>query len=356
MSSNEKIAIVSNLTSGGGVVYKNNLLGKIPSIKKLEYFPRKMIIQKNKLLRIVYYIKYVYIDLFRDYYDISQKINKNKDINKVIVFQDSYIKAPYLLLFLKKKVLYILHEPPREFYEPISMHAPRNTDKLFNYFIRLPIKYIDLYLTKKATHIISNSEYSKKIIRKIYNKDSIMIYPGIGLNENLPIKFPSRENVCISVGSLLPYKGHAESIKAVSEIKQNRPKLIIIGNGTHKSKNYLIQLAHGLNVEIEVKNSISDKELTNEYLKAKVYINNAFFEPFGLAALEAIFCGCVLVTNETGGTKELKKYFPNKVLISESMKHNMSIMIQKGFKIKNRIPNKSKTFDWKNIAKLIKEI
>jgi hypothetical protein len=347
----DSTACISNLTKGGGVVYKDNLFKEI-TLNKDQYFsPRKFIESKIKFLNIIYYLKHVYFDLLIDYYKIAKKINNDKQIAKVIIFQDSYLKAPYVLAFLKPRTIYILHEPPREFYEPNYYHSPTLGNKLFNILIRYPIKYIDKYLTSKANVIVCNSEYSKKTIKNIYNKESVLIYPGVNINRTKSEFNKKRNWVCISVGSLLPYKGNKEAILVLSKTKV-KPKLIIVGNGNEQEKENLYNFAKDNSVEIKIISNISDVELKKEYSRSKIYINCAYKEPFGISALEAITNGCLLVTNKLGGTKELKKYFIKSVYISKN-NDSMSKIIDTLYNKENVIPKIVDEFKWKSIANKI---
>lgn len=358
MSISKQIVCVSNLTEGGAVVYKNQFKQSLKGVTEIS--PRRYMENKNKILNILTYIKYLYFDLLVDYYRISSKINNNSQVKKVIVFQDSYLKSPYCLFFLTKKTIYILHEPPREFYEPSNLHAPTFKNKIFNIVFRKPIKYIDYFATRKASVIVSNSIFSQKIIENIYKKKSTVVYPGIS-NEytNIKIDKTSKKN-CISVGSLLGYKGHIKTINDISKItKKNRPELLIIGSGTNQEINYLKKTALDLEVKIKILSNLTNKQLINKYIKSKIYINNAVNEPFGLAALESLFCGCYLVTNNTGGTKELKKYFINKVLVSDDGGLNMPTIISKVLSSTSNIEKKhtnSEIFNWKKISARIIEL
>jgi len=349
VSRKAKIAIISNLIRGGSVVYRDNVVDKIV-LEHKEYFPRQVSRSKNKLLNFVFYLKYIYFDLVIDYYRIAKILNSDINIEKVIVFQDGYIKAPYALGFLNKKSIYVLHEPPREFYEPLSLHAPTILSKMFN-FVRIPIKFFDYYLTRKASVIISNSYYSEEVIKKTYDKQSVVIYPGIK-KFLLGTKNKTRKRICISMGSLLPYKGHALTIEAISNIRKNRPVLIIIGDGTEILKKELIDYSKKLGVKLILIKEVDEKRLESLYLTARVYVNSAYKEPFGMTSLEAVSLGCYLVTIDSGGTKELKKIYKDKVQIFSNVK-NATELIENCLLFKNTIPRHEKKFDWKYVAKKI---
>ena len=344
----DSTACISNLTKGGSVVYKDNLFKEITLKKDQYYSPRKFIESKTRILNIILYLKYIYFDLLVDYYKIAKKINNDKQITKVFVFQDSYLKAPYVLAFLKSKTIYILHEPPREFYEPDYYHSPTIGNKIFNRLIRFPIKYIDKYLTSRSSVIVCNSKYSKNTIKNIYKKESELIYPGVNINRTKTIDANKRSWECISVGSLLPYKGHKEAISVLSKT-QIKPKLIIVGNGSKQEKEDLYNYAKDKSIEIKIISNISDNELSKEYSRAKIYINCAYKEPFGISSLEAILNGCLLVTNNLGGTKELKKYFLKSVYVAKN-NDIMSKIIDTLYDKKIIIPKNIDKFKWSNIA------
>lgn len=158
---------------------------------------------------------------------------------------------------------------------------------------------------------------------------------------------------CISVGSLLGYKGHEKTINSIATIKKDRPKLMIVGDGPDFLKRKLLNLSNEVGVDVEIKKNVDDLTLCKMYENSNVYINSAFCEPFGLSSLEAINYGCILVTNNTGGTSELKKFYPNSVLVSNDTFVEMGDSIKKALKRKRLIPEKNIAFDWHAIGKKI---
>ena len=306
----------------------NRGLSKKYQIKVFQ--PPKLGSQKG-IIGMFKYLGYLYYILPTSYRAISKKINAG-GFKAAIVHHDSYFKSPPALFFLKVRSIYILHEPPREFYEPSCFHAPRRIDRLFNIF-RVPIKYIDRYAVRRADVVVTNSYFSKTRAEKIYGIKTRMIYPAIS-NLFLSRSRVKKETICVSVGSLLPYKGHLLTIKALSRIGEI-PRLVIVGNGRQKEKNRLLSEARKLNVNIEIFDSVSDKKLKQIYSNAMVYVNSAYQEPFGLSALEAVACGSKLVTVNNCGTAELKKFFPDRVVVTKRTVRGISNGIAKT--LSNRI-------------------
>ncbi len=309
------MAIVHNLTGGGAarvLEESNKILSKYYQVKILTP-ERYQASNDSGLSKIISYLKYIYITLPENYRRISRSINSSK-FKAVIIHHDSYLKSPASLFDVNSKSIYILHEPPREFYEPSKYHAPLLKDKLVN-ALRLPILFIDKKAVKRATHVIVNSKFSKHRVDSIYGINSKLIYPGVSTRFH-PIKDVDKVNQCVSVGSPLPYKGHEITISAISRLK-TKPKLVIVGAGRGSEKNKINSYAVQQNVEIKLYNDLSDEDLNVIYNKSKVFVNAAFQEPFGLSALEALSSGTNLVTVDNCGTVELKKFFPNRVIVTD---------------------------------------
>ena len=347
----ETIVIIKNQTIGGGDRYCNNVILELKKKYTVETFTPLKFEEKSQLsiIKLWKYIKYVYFYLPKYYKQLGKKVTKNKEYKKIIVFQDAFRKCPDIFRFLHRKSAYILHEPPREFYEPISLHAPSLKDKLFTLFIRGPIFFIDRENTKKASVIITNSEFSKMKIKKIYKKNSSVIYPGVNILSNKKL---IRKFQCISVGSLLPYKGHTTAIKAIGQILNRRPLLVIVGSGTVRQKNELFSLANKYNVKIKIISNPTDKLLGTLYLKSLVYVNCAYSEPFGMTAFEGLSHGCSLVTVNNCGTEELKKLFPDNVYVSSEEVGDISEKIEKALNSERKKYN-FKNYSWGRVAKAI---
>lgn len=355
MKVRKKIAIVHNLTGGGAVrVLKETtrILSRYYIVKT--FTPEKYNDKGKKgIQKIFSYLKYIYFILPKSYKRISTTIN-NENFQTAILHHDAYIKAPTALSYLNKKSIYILHEPPREFYEPLRFHAPLIGDKVFT-LLRSPIYILDKVLTKRASIVVTNSKFSKNTIDRIYGIKSKLIYCGVSdiFHEIISIKQSTR---CISVGSLLPYKGHDLTISAIGKL-ENRPNLLIVGRGRKNEKEKLYALAKQSGVKVQIRDAITDKELNELYNKSKIFINSAYKEPFGLCALEALTVGSQVVTVSDCGTQELKKYFPDKVAVVSRNAKSISIGIQRA--LSNRINKRrrdTKIFKWENTVNELRKI
>ncbi|MBI2310257.1 glycosyltransferase family 4 protein [Candidatus Collierbacteria bacterium] len=341
----KKIAVIHNLTTGGAVRVLDETNRLLTQKYRIKIFsPPKATFRKNNIIQnVLDYLHYVYISLPTYYRRISREINDD-GYDVAIIHHDTYLKAPFALIFLKIKSIYILHEPPREFHEPLYFHAPLIKDKLFS-ILRIPIAILDKISTKRASHVVVNSKFSKNKIDKTYGVKSIIIYPGFSRNLEKTIKDVKRKQFCLSVGSLLPYKGHDLTIKAIGMMSK-KPQLVVVGNGREFENNNLKELAKIKGVRLRILEKVSDKKLKELYLSAKVYINSAYQEPFGLTSLEALSYGENLVTVDKCGTEELKEFFRKMVKVvnrtPESISEGINIMINK----KSSAPHLPEIFSW----------
>lgn len=351
----KKIAVIHNLTSGGAVrvlTETNRLLSRKYCIKIFSP-PKNIFRKKNIFQNIKDYLCYVYITLPNYYRRISREINEG-EYHAAIIHPDTYLKAPFVLFYLTIKSVYILHEPPREFYEPLCFHAPFIRDKLFT-ILRIPVAILDIIATKKAAHIVVNSKFSKTKIDKIYGVEAKIIYPGVTSEVVKTGESIKRKYLCLSVGSLLPYKGHELTIEAIG-LMSNKPELVVVGGGREVERKKLIKLAEKKEVALKIIDNITDGELNNLYRTAKVYVNSAYHEPFGLTSLEALYSGENLVTVDECGTQELKEFFGSRVSVVSRTTKSISKAIKNMLNGNNPIPRRPVVFSWGYFIKELSNI
>ncbi len=113
----------------------------------------------------------------------------------------------------------------------------------------------------------------------------------------------------LSVGRLVPRKGHSYLIDAVARLveKGKAIKLIIVGYGP--LKNELIE--RGKAIDLEIKEALSEEELNDEYKSADIFVlpsitdDQGEKEGLGLVLLESISFGVPVVAFDNGGIGEV---------------------------------------------------
>ncbi len=261
--------------------------------------------------RVISFFKYRFQYLY-----VVKKITKelnSKDYDVILV---SHWCSAILIPGLKKPVLYYSQEPPRHIYEYDpggfgEVLDPRNKTmrrifgkKILDRILNSIRKYIDLWCGRSAEIIISNSDYSKNILQKIYKKPVLRVYLGVDTNlfRHTNVK---KQNIVLSVGPLRFFKGHDFVIEGLGHLSADkRPGLIIVGAGEPYDKDYLLALSKKLNVSIEIKSEINTEALVELYNRAIATVCAFVREPFGLVAIESMACATPVIAVEEGGLAE----------------------------------------------------
>jgi glycosyltransferase involved in cell wall biosynthesis len=277
-------------TEEGGASWRNNMLPFSSHSTKINPWPS--FIGRNL---------WILIKLPFIHKKIAKTINK-QNYQAVLINHDYFTKSPYILRYINSKKIYILHEPQREYYEPKKYHAPLIKDKIAN-VLRYPIKLIDLFNTQKADLIIANSKYSQDIIKKVYKRESLLIYPGVNINLFKPSQKSNKEKLILLIGGLSRVKGHDFVIRSLYELLGNY-KIIIVGNGREEDHEFIQHISSKKNKYISIVNHLKDKELVDLYQKASVLCVGAYKEPFGLTSIESQACGTPVVAVKGGGVGE----------------------------------------------------
>ncbi|MCS7094159.1 MAG: glycosyltransferase family 4 protein [Candidatus Aenigmarchaeota archaeon] len=269
------------------------------TIKASEYFLKKFKeknigvydLQKEKNKNPI--LSLINLYSFHLYYliKLSREINKR---NYDLIFVHHFLTSP-IIPFLKYPCVYYCQEPVRMVYE-VNLARVK--------LAHLPYSYIDKFSVKKADLVLANSDYTREYIYRVYGIFSITNYLGVDTNLFRKIEI-EKENFILSIGVLHPVKAHDFVIRALGTIpKQKRPKLVLVGNGPEKNKNYLRTLASKCDVTLEIKENIDDIELVYLYNKAKVTTAAHMMEPFGLTAIESMACETPVVAVREGGFRE----------------------------------------------------
>lgn len=155
------------------------------------------------------------------------------------------------------------------------------------------LRKIDIKQSKNPDYIISNSYFIKDWVKKIYNRDSVVIYPPVYL-ENFPLE-ARKEDYYVVVGRVVHVKKFDIVVKAFNK---SGKKLIVIGDGDQL--NYLKRIASD---NITFTGFLSGAEVSSYIQKAKAFIQVGI-EGFGIAPIEAQSCGTPVIAFAYGGVLE----------------------------------------------------
>ena len=167
-------------------------------------------------------------------------------------------------------------------------------------------------IVKVADALITVSEHSKKDIMEIFDYDPArinVIYlgidPDIFSKKDIP-RLVSEEYI-LYVGGLAPRKGLLYLLKAFRKIKKHLPhQLLLIDSGGWNDKNiYKLISEHDLTDRVFLGTAKTLEEMANYYNHAEMLVFPSLYEGFGLPPLEAMACGCPVLTSANTSLKEL---------------------------------------------------
>ncbi|MCX7725540.1 MAG: glycosyltransferase family 4 protein [Chitinispirillaceae bacterium] len=125
----------------------------------------------------------------------------------------------------------------------------------------------------------------------------------------------------LSVGRLVPHKGHFILIKALSLLKVNiKWNFKIIGNGPLYKKLLKEIEKFSLSKKVIIEKDVSDSQLKNYYIDADIFVlpsieSKSGIEGFGIVLLEAMAYGVPIIASQSGGIEDVFAGCPEAALL-----------------------------------------
>lgn len=167
-------------------------------------------------------------------------------------------------------------------------------------------KHMVKYILKRATRIISVSEFNKQeLVKNLNITNSIMI---LNCADTSTYKSSGKkENIVLTVGNVNKEtwirKGISKFVEVAQELNSDI-QFIIIGKIDSSMESTTQQLTKSI-PNLTFTDYVSDKELLKHYQRAKVYCQLSRYESFGIAPAEAMLCECVPVVTEQTALPEV---------------------------------------------------
>ena len=173
-------------------------------------------------------------------------------------------------------------------------------------------------ILKRASMVIANSERTKSDIieQYVYAKGKTeVIYPGTQQLADIPFEGIEeidliKENYILHVGTIEPRKNLTFLLDVFKEIREHRPdiKLIVSGKEGWKTKPFFDQMkTHPYKDDIIITGYLDKAHVATLYKHATCMLFTSAYEGFGLPLLEAMECGCPIITSNTSTQQEVCK-------------------------------------------------
>ena len=152
----------------------------------------------------------------------------------------------------------------------------------------------DLRTANGVDRFIAISHFIKRRIRKIYRRDSTVIYPPVDVERFTP--GGPREDFYVTASRMVPYKRMNLIVDAFTAMPERQ--LVVIGDGPESRR---IQSRAGSNVSFLGQQPF---EILRDHLRRARAFVFAAEEDFGIAPLEAQACGTPVIAYGKGGVLE----------------------------------------------------
>lgn len=190
--------------------------------------------------------------------------------------------------------------------------------KLFTSLFVVRSKILMKLSARRAAHIFTVSEYSKREIAErydilstnisvIYNGvDNARFFPGNDGHEVLRKRGFDAGKYILSVGRLEPRKNHVSLLKAYTKLGPDAPPLIIAGQRFFDYNDVFDFIdANDLKNKVHILEDVSNDELPALYRNAKLFVYPSWAEGFGIPPLEAMASGVPVICSNTTAFPEI---------------------------------------------------
>lgn len=152
----------------------------------------------------------------------------------------------------------------------------------------------DSVAAQRVDHYIAISKYIAKRIKKVYGRESTVIYPPVDVHAfDL---YTKKEDYYFTASRMVPYKKFDMIIETFSNMPDKR--LVVIGNGPDFEK---VKAKAGKNIELL---GYQPFDVLKDYMqRAKAFVFAAE-EDFGIIPVEAQACGTPVIAYGRGGVLE----------------------------------------------------
>ena len=154
---------------------------------------------------------------------------------------------------------------------------------------------------------LTNSLWTKRQIKRIYNLESKVIYPS--LVDKFPfINRKEKQEGFVCIGRITPAKELEKVIEILSEVKKIFPSIRLDIIGHIEDKRYFKKIENIMNDKpdwIKIRTNLSRKEIKESMMKFKYGIHGMKNEHFGIVILEMIKAGIIPFVANDGGQVEI---------------------------------------------------
>lgn len=277
------------------------------------------------------------ICLFKGDYDLPNNVKVlslgKEEFNQKSVKSKVY-KVKSQLIYLFRFYKYIWQE--RKNYDNVFVHMNQIYVILGGLFWRMWHKKIALWYTHKQ--VTCSLRIAEKLVDTIFtaSKESFRLKTkklkvmGHGIYTDIfkpaENKKPNDKFKILTVGRISPIKDLKTIVKAIAELKDKNIELEVVGKaGTEEQERYFEEVKNlvkerGIENKVKFIGSVPNRDVLKYYQEADLFVNASNTGSLDKAGLEAMSCGCLLLTSNDALVEIVKKFSDKLIFIHKDHK------------------------------------
>ena len=296
----------------------------------------RLTILKNKDVKTSFIQKLPYAKKhFRNYLPLFPKAIESFDLSSYnLIISSSWAVAKGVKTTKEQLHISYCYTPIRYAWDLYDEYTS-NLRQPKKFLVQSTLHYIrkwDIKTLDSVDFFIADSIYVQNRIAKTYNRDSVVIYPPVDV-ENFKL-CQNKEQFYLTASRLVPYKKTKLIVEAFNEMPDK--KLVVIGDGEEYEEIKKIAKSN-----IEILGYQSKSVMIDSMQRAKAFVYGAV-EDFGIVPIEAMACGTPVIALDEGATAETVQDEVNGIHFKEQNTHEIIKAIEKFESI---------SFDAKQISK-----
>jgi len=194
--------------------------------------------------------------------------------------------------------------------ELLLLYHRKYVEDLFHRVYFRPYKLLSIALDKIADLVeyrpllLTNSKFSKMIIKRFLGVDAAVMYPPVEVKKYLCTEsnLADRKNIVITVSRIEEGKHLELMLEIAKRVKDT--KFVMIG--ATRQPNYVRHLRMkavemGISDRVIIVPNVDESLKTSLMRRAKLYLHTTKFEHFGISIVEAMASGLVPIVHRSGG-------------------------------------------------------
>lgn len=212
--------------------------------------------------------------------------------------QSSSPFEPVFLNKAKKNIAYV-HFPEIHYDYAKSGFKRKVYLWLFKRWVEQGIGKIDL--------LFCNSNYTKETIQKYWDfsnvKNPLVVYPPVDIAKFWCDKpFSERQKRVVYVARFIPAKRHEILKKLAADLPDY--EFVSVGGLIESEKTWFERFSRNLPSNYSIKTNLPEPDLLKLLHDSRIYVHLMEGEHFGIAPVEGLASGCVVIVHDSGGMQE----------------------------------------------------